>query len=200
MPLSLYLALLLTGAVYACSAQSSLQRTYAISVAGINIGQLTTRQHTENSLTIYSISSEVSLWFFFRLRVKHQVEAAYRGNQLVYSHSQSQTNRGNFFTRVHWRDSLYQVQVDGYKIRMDTTIKYPIYFNVARLYFDEPVNVSYLLADNAGEMIRITKKGNAYTTRQRQGEQQFYFDGGVLHRAKMVNPIKNFDVVLIGNP
>lgn len=184
-----------------CSAVHGLAnpivRKYTISMAGINIGELIAKKEVKDSLTYYSIDSRVSVWIFFRVKVHYTITSAYHNNQLMYSRVKTETNRGNFSSSTTWAHDHYQVHVNAYKYKKDTTIQQPIRCNVARLYLDGPTAEQSVLADNYGAMVMPVKLDPmTYRFTVMDQPNRFQFKNGALHLARMYNPIKNFEIKL----
>ncbi len=172
-------------------------RKYEIRVAGIHIGDMIAKKKTQDTLTIYSLDSNVSIWIFYSIKVHYTITSAYHSDQLLYSIVTTTTNKGNFNTSTIWNRDHYQVKVNAYKYKKDTVIRGPIRFNMARMYFEEPTVSIKLLSDNYGLILTPEKLDhNSWRCVLMGKPNQFYFSNGKLQRAQMYNPIKNFEVRL----
>ena len=170
-------------------------RGYDILVAGIKIGELTASRDTQDSVTIYSLSSSISFWFLGRINVKHSIVSSYASGKLISSYVETMSSRGNYKSSVVWKDDHYNVSVDAYQHRKDTIISAPIHFNVARLYFEEPQEITSLLADTYGEIVSSSRMGEkSYQVISNGSKNKFYYYGGEMQKAIMHNPIKNFEI------
>ena len=173
------------------------KREYDITAAGIRIGEMTATRENIDNQTWYTLHSEVSFWFFVRVKVVYSVKSLYQNNQLMTSTVVTHSNKGDFISTVTWQKDHYDVRVEGYKYKNNVSIKEPIKNNSARLYFEYPQSISSLLADNYGLMVpaeniqkdvcMVTVQGNS---------NKFYFKSGRIVRAVMHHPIKNFEVKL----
>jgi hypothetical protein len=173
------------------------KREYDITAAGIRIGEMTaTRESIENQ-TWYTLHSEVSFWFFVRVKVVYSVKSLYRNNQLIRSTVNTRSSRGDFTSTVVWNNDHYDVRVEGYKYKNEVSIKEPIKYNSARIYFEYPQSISSLLADNYGLMVPAENvEKDVYTVTVQGNKNRFYFKSGAIIRAVMHHPIKNFEVKL----
>jgi len=173
------------------------KREYDITAAGIRIGEMTaTRERIENQ-TWYTLHSEVSFWFFVRVKVVYSVKSLYQNNQLIKSTVDTHSNRGDFKSTVTWNEDHYDVRVEGYKYTNEVPLKEPISYSSARIYFDYPYSVSNILADNYGIMVPVDKTEKGVLTVTVQGNKnRFYFESGRIIRAVMHHPIKNFEIRL----
>jgi len=173
------------------------KREYDITAAGIRIGEMTaTRERIENQ-TWYTLHSEVSFWFFVRVKVVYSVKSLYQNNQLIKSTVDTHSNRGDFKSTVTWNEDHYDVRVEGYKYTNEVPLKEPISYSSARIYFDYPYSVSNILADNYGIMVPVDKTEKDVLTVTVQGNKnRFYFESGRIIRAVMHHPIKNFEIRL----
>jgi hypothetical protein len=173
------------------------KREYDITAAGIRIGEMTaTRERIENQ-TWYTLHSEVSFWFFVRVKVVYSVKSVYQNNQLITTTVDTHSNKGDFKSTVTWNKDHYDVRVEGYKYKNEVSIKAPISYSSARIYFEYPHSVSSILADNYGLMVPVDKNEKDVLTVTVQGNKnRFYFEGGKIIRAVMHHPIKNFEIRL----
>lgn len=88
------------------------KREYDITVAGINIGEMVaTRETHDDDLTYYSLKRKVSFWFFIRVNVEYSVISVYHKNHLISSTVNTNSNRGNFISTIHWNTDHYNVHV-----------------------------------------------------------------------------------------
>ena len=173
------------------------KREYDITAAGIRIGGMTATRENVNNQTWYTLHSEVSFWFFVRVRVVYSVKSLYQNNQLIASTVETHSNKGNFISTVTWSKDHYKVQVDGYKYKNAVPIAEPIRYNSARLYFEYPQSISTVLADNYGLMVPAENiQKDVYAVTVQGNKNKFYFKSGKIIRAVMHHPIKNFEVKL----
>ena len=171
------------------------RKEFDILVAGIKIGKLSARKVVQDSITSYSITSAVNFWFFVRVRVDYSITSHYKNGQLISSFVITRSSRGNFKSSVVWQDNHYTVKVDTYQYKKDTVLLSPIYFNVARLYFEEPKKVENLLADNYGQLASSRKlEANVYQVIVTGNANHYYYKIGEMEKAIMHNPIKNFEI------
>jgi hypothetical protein len=171
------------------------RKEFDILVAGIKIGELSARKVTRDSITSYSIASTVNFWFFVRVKVDYSITSRYKNGKLISSFVETRSSKGDFKSSVVWQDDHYSVKVDTYKYKRDTVLFLPIYFNVARLYFDEPDKVENMLADNYGQMAPSKKlEANVYQVIVTGNANRYYYKTGEMEKAIMHNPIKNFEI------
>jgi hypothetical protein len=171
------------------------RKEFDILVAGIKIGELSASKVTQDSITSYSISSAVNFWFFFRVKANYSIVSSYRNGKLISSFVETKSSKGDFKSSVVWQEDHYVVKVDTYQYKKDTVISSPIYFNVARLYFEEPDKVKNLLADNYGQMAPSKKlEANVYQVTVTGNANRYYYKVGEMEKAIMHNPIKNFEI------
>jgi hypothetical protein len=171
------------------------RKEFDILVAGIKIGELSALKITEDSITSYSITSAVNFWFFVRIKAAYAITSSYKDGKLISSIVETKSSKGDFKSSVIWQESHYKVNVDTYQFKKDTVLTSPIYFNVARLYFDEPDKVENVLADNYGQLARSRKlSSHAYEVIVNGNANRYYYKVGELEKAMMYNPIKNFEI------
>ena len=109
--------------------------------------------------------------------------------------SVSTTNSGTYTSSVTWKDGYYQTHVDSYKYKNSTPIYEMIECNIARFYFDEPVNIRKTLADSYGTLATIKKvnSGN-YEVDSHGNVNQYHYKNGSLVSASLFSKIR-YEVV-----
>lgn len=172
------------------------KREYDITAAGIRIGEMTATRESIDNQTWYTLHSEVSFWFFVKVKVVYSVKSLYQNNQLITSTVLTHSNKGDFTSVISWSKDHYNVKVDGYKYKNTVSIKQPIQYNSARIYFEYPNSISSLLADNVGLIVPAENntQQNLYTITVLGNKNRFYFRSDGIIRAVMHHPIKNFEV------
>lgn len=176
---------------------SAQTKQYAVTVAGINIGNLDIRRYETGELTHYEMSTKIKLWLFFRIEAAYQMTAVYRGGQMISSRSQTHTNKGEFKSSTEWDGSRYVVNIDAYEYKKDTIISEPIHFNVGRMYFDKPAPGQKIYADNFGLLIPAEKRDEAIVVRILGNANTYYYKNGIMNEANMYHPLKNYRVKLL---
>lgn len=173
------------------------KRIYDITAAGIRIGEMVATRETKDNYTWYTLHSKVSFWFFVRVSVDYAVTSVYKNNHLITSTVVTTSNKGNFKSSVRWKDDHYNVDVDGYKYKNNTSIKDSIEYNSARLYFEYPSGITTILADNYGIMVPADNiEENVYSVNVQGNKNRYFFQRGKIFRAIMHHPVKNFEVKL----
>ena len=175
--------------------QAKEHKEFNILVAGIKIGELSARKVIQDSITSYSITSTVDFWFFVRVKANYSIRSSYKNGKLISSFVETKSSKGDFKSSVVWQENHYKVNVDTYQYKKDTLLFLPIYFNVARLYFEEPDKVENMLADNYGQMAPSKKlDANVYQVVVTGNANRYYYKAGEMEKAIMHNSIKNFEI------
>ncbi|EIM78917.1 hypothetical protein A3SI_00615 [Nitritalea halalkaliphila LW7] len=178
--------------VYVSEAQVVTHK-YEISVAGFSIGEMQAKKQSKENSIIYSIESKVSFWFFGRVEVDYGIETRYDGSKVVESKAYTKTNRGDFTSHVQWDRGGYEVDAETYKFENKERIEGPLRFSSARMYFHEPTNETFFLAENYGLKAPVKKVQEYYEVDVNGNKNKFYYDAeGVLIKAVMQSPIKNY--------
>lgn len=175
------------------------EKNYAISVAGVHIGDMTVQRYDSGALAYYKIKSKVSLWLLFHIEVEYNMISAYRGDQMISSVSETRSNRGDFKSTTKWNGKYYVVDIDAYKYKKDTTINHPINFNAGKLYFEKPPDDQLVYADNFGLLTRVETRGNSVVVDIMGNSNTYNYSDGIMSDAKMYNPLKDFRVTLISD-
>lgn len=175
------------------------EKNYEISVAGVHIGDMTVQRYDSGSLSYYKIKSKVSLWLLFKIHVEYNMISAYQGDQLVFSTSETHSNKGDFKSKTKWTGKYYEVDIDAYKYKKDTTINRPIHFNAGKLYFEKPPDDQLVYADNYGVLAKAEADGNSIIVDVLGKTNTYNYSRGVMSDAKMYNSLKDFRVTLVSN-
>jgi hypothetical protein len=167
---------------------------YDVSVAGISIGEMTAVKKKSGQKTFYDVKSEVSFWFFGKINLDYLVKTEYQDKQLMFADVQSKSNRGDFRTLIKWNKDHYQVDAKNYKYDNNTPVRKPLYFSSAVFFFEEPKDVKEFMAEGFGLVSPIRKIKDYYEVDVNGNKNKYYYVDGVLDKAVMYSPIKNYVV------
>jgi hypothetical protein len=176
---------------------SAQQKLYAITVAGINIGNLSIKRSVKADITHYEMSTQIKLWLFFKIEASYFMTADYRGDQLISSKSQTHTNKGDFTSSTEWDGHQYRIMIDAYQYKKDTIITEPIHFNVGRMYYDKPAQGQKIYADNFGLLTPAEVKADEVVVRILGNANSYHYIGKSMHDAYMYHPVKNYRVKVV---
>lgn len=175
------------------SIQAQERHEYEITIAGFSIGGMTATKTQEGDTTTFQLTSKVSLWLFGQINIDYVTDVKYVGNRLIRSAVASQTNRGDFLSRIWLQDGAYQVDAKSYKYELETVIRETITYSAVRLFFEEPVGKTRMIAENYGVFGSIKALGNSeYETLANGNKNKYTYIDGKLDRAVMHSPIKNY--------
>ncbi len=191
---SLLIGLLLLSASGSAQTATTLHK-YEITVAGFNIGSMEVEEKITGSRTDYALKSLVSFWLFGRVNVDFTVDAHYQDGQLIRSETNSDSNRGQYNSKIYWKDDHYVVDAHTYKFDNQKTIDLPIYNSTAKFYFNEPKANSTMMSEVYGLLSNVTQisKG-VYEIEIDGNHNQFHYENGVLEKVIIQNPIKNYQI------
>jgi hypothetical protein len=167
---------------------------YDVSVAGISIGEMTAVKKKTGQKTFYDVKSEVSFWFFGKINLDYLVKTEYQEKQLMIADVQSKSNRGDFRTLIKWNNDHYQVDAKSYKYDNNTSVRKPLYFSSAVFFFEEPKDIKEFMAEGFGLVSPIKKIKDYYEVDVNGNKNKYYYVDGVLDKAVMYSPIKNYVV------
>jgi hypothetical protein len=165
---------------------------YDVTIAGISIGEMTAVKKKDGDKTLYEIKSLVSFWFFGKITLDFNTKAHYQGRQFINSEVNSKTNRGDFTTKINWEKDHYDIKARNYKYEMDTVVRRPMYYTSATFFFEEPTSVKEMIPEAYGLPIPITKAKDYYEVTVNGNKNRYYYTNGVMTRAVMEFPIKNY--------
>lgn len=169
-------------------------KVYAVTVAGIHIGDLSINRFDKGGLTHYEMSTHISFWLLFRIEADYEMEAIYRGDQMISSKSKTHTNKGDFSSSTEWDGHQYNIRIDAYEYKKDTTIVAPIHFNVGRMYYDKPAPGQQIYADNFGLLTPAIRKDDNIVVKILGNANTYYYRENDMYEAYMYHPVKNYRV------
>ena len=170
---------------------------FDIKLAGLKIGELKATRTINDTITVYTLESDVSFWLFVSVQVHHCSETVYYGEKLFSSISTSKTTKGNFTSTIVWKGGHYQVNVDSYKFQNSDPIHEAVDCSIARFYFDEPINTRKTLADGYGILASVKQvKPGTYEVDGLGNKNKYFYEQGVFKSASMHSKVKNYEVVL----
>lgn len=166
---------------------------YEISLAGFTIGEMTATRYERADTTFYLLESKVSFWLFGQIEVDYKTEVYYQDGKFIRSLVQSNTNRGNFLSRIWWENDRYLIRAQAYKYEHQAEFADPILHSAVRLFFEEPIEINKMMAENYGKFASVTPLGDGvYDTCVEGNENRYYYKNGKLQKASMDSPIKNY--------
>lgn len=175
------------------SSQAQERHEYDITIAGFSIGGMTATKTQVGDTTSFLLTSKVSLWLFGQINIDYVTDVKYVGNRFISSAVASQTNRGNFLSRIWLLDGAYQVDAKSYKYELETVIRESIDYSAVRLFFEEPKGKNRMIAENYGVFGSIKALGSSeYETLANGNKNKYTYIEGKLDRAVMHSPIKNY--------
>jgi len=179
-----------------CQATSGNEiRYFDIRFAGIKIGELTATRTARDSITLYSLESVVNLWLATSIEMHHRIETEYRGKKLFSSTSISRVRNDTYISTTQWRDGHYQTKVDSHKNHHSNPIYSTVECSIARLYFEEPVNVRWTLADSRGVLNTVNHvRSGDYEVSGDGNTNKFSYENGSLVRASIFSTVR-YEVV-----
>lgn len=174
------------------------ERKYEITVLGFNIGEMTANRFTSRDTTIYEVTSEVSFWFFGKVNVEFNVDSRINNKQIVWTRSFSSSNKGDFQSEVKWNGRFYDVDAMTYKFENEKPIEDPLYLSSVMLFFHEPKGGEDFLGEVFGLVSKVKKiENNGYEVTINGNTNRYYYKSGVMVKAEMESPIKNYLIKLV---
>lgn len=188
--LSLLLAFL---AFFSHAQPSGISNTkfFDIKIAGVKIGELVATRTWRDTVTLYQLESKVKVWLIVPIAMEHKIETVYHGKNLFSSLSVSTTNSGTYRSTIIWKGRHYQTHVDSYHYKNSTPIYEQIECNIARFYFEEPVNIPKTLADSFGTMASITEVSPGHYEVDSQGNvNRYHYKDGLFVSASLFSKVR----------
>lgn len=174
------------------------ERKYEITVLGFSIGEMKANRSLSGDTTIYQVSSEVNFWFFGKVDMGFTVDTRIKNKQIVWTRSFSRTNKGNFESEIKWNGRFYDVDAATYEFENKKPIEDPLYLSSVMLFFHEPKGGEDFLGEVFGLVSKVKKiENNGYEVTINGNTNRYYYKNGVMVKAEMESPIKNYLIKLV---
>lgn len=176
----------------------SNERNYEITVLGFKIGEMTANRSKSSDSTLYKVKSNVSFWFFGKVNVDFRLDSRFANNQVVWTRSFSKSNKGDFQSEVKWNGRHYEVDASTYKFENSKPIYDLITLSSVMLFFHEPKANQDFLGEVFGLVSKVKKiSTNVYEVTINGNTNRYYYENGIMVKAEMQSPIKNYLIKLV---
>lgn len=191
--LSWWTGLLMFFCSFSLNAQEKLD--FDITLAGFTIGEMKASKTQKADTTIYLLESKVSFWLFGTINVDYLTRVKYLDGIFINSIVSSETNRGNFISKIWAEDGHYKIDAQAYKYEHNGIVDGPIYHSAVRLFFEEPKGINIMMAETLGKYATIKSLGKGvYTTHVEGNDNKYFYEDGHLLKVSMDSPIKNYEI------
>lgn len=186
-------SLVLTFAViFAAFSQTRTDR-YEIRVAGFKIGDLEAKITQSGLQQTLLLQSEVSFWFFGKIYLNHEINCQYRDQQLILSQVSSDSNRGDYFSKIEWNGNHYQVDAETYKFENNKSISQVLKGSTAKFYFEKPRDGDFIVSETYGLLSQVNEiESDVFEIEINGNRNRFYYSGEELTKVVVQNSIKNY--------
>lgn len=180
-------------------AQTEIDREsmqYEILVLGLKIGEMTAQKLPGQSDTLhYKVDSQVKFWFFGNVDLKFKAISKFLNQKIVKTHSESNTNRGDYLSKIVWTGNQYHVNAATYKYENQKPVKNQLSWCSNRMFFEEPKPGEMFLSEVYGTAQPIKQiEPGVYEVSVEGNTNRYYYKSGKLERIVLENPIKNYQV------
>ncbi|SHO60140.1 DUF6134 family protein [Algoriphagus zhangzhouensis] len=167
---------------------------FAIKVLGITIGEMeVAKTGSSDQNSVYDLHSQVNFWFFGKIFLDHRIKCMFRDGQYIFSTVDSKTNKGDFLSKIEWKENHYQINANTYKYENQKPIDFPIYSSISELYFQKPKVGDVIISETYGLTSPIVEiEPDVFEITINGHKNHFYYLDGVLDKVMIENPIKNF--------
>ncbi|WP_092789632.1 DUF6134 family protein [Algoriphagus hitonicola] len=175
-------------------AQSQIKTgKYEIRVAGFKIGDMEAKLTQSGLQQSLLIQSDVSFWFFGKIYLNHEINCQYRDDQLILSQVTSESNKGDFFSKIEWNENHYKVDAKTYEYENNKSIAQIIEGSTAKFYFEKPNDGDFIVSETFGLLSKVEEIENDVFEIEINGNRnRFYYTGQELTKVVVQNPIKNY--------
>nr|WP_287935098.1 DUF6134 family protein [Algoriphagus sp.] len=191
--------LLLFVPVYSQNMETPESLHYKILVLGMKIGDMKAEKYSGKAdTTHYEVNSQVKFWFFGNVELKFSTISKFTKGKIVKTKSESKTNRGDYLSRITWKDSEYQVKAETYKYENSASLKGPLSWCSNKMFFHEPKAGEIFLSEVYGTSQPIKQlEPGVYEVTVEGNRNRYYYKSGILEKIVLENPIKNYQVKLV---
>jgi hypothetical protein len=164
---------------------------YEVTSSGDKVGHLTASKKVSNDITVYGISSEVSIRVVFKIQMTNEIQAIFKNGILEYSSATLYMNdKVHSDTRIERKEGYYQIEKDGHQTKI---YQDEIRSSSAKLYWQEPVGESVSLSETEGEMKDLDIEGYRKYALSADGSSRsvstyYYSDTAGLSKIHVVRP------------
>lgn len=162
---------------------------YQILVWGMNIGEFTVEQKTENEDVSVKAVTDVHIRMIINYRVKYVQQSFHRQGVLLTSRVETLKNgRINSDTQLEKQGDKYLLNKDG----ESTVIGGLITYSGSLLYFNEPKQIYNLYNERNGERNSIRNvDAHTYATLDKKGNRSnvYVYQDGILMRAELIHSL-----------
>lgn len=173
-------------------------QSYQIKLAGFNIGTLNATHVKVKNIDYYTITSNVSVNLFVKVKVYYKTITIYKDNKLVESKVNSLVNGKQYYSTTLWDGHCYKINCNTYKYTFtDSSRTESINWSVSKLYFEKPIAGAEVYAETYGKLSQLKlEKNNQLRFEIPKSKQIYYYsEDGELTSVEMINAIKNFNLV-----
>lgn len=164
-------------------------------VLGFKIGELSASKSAGLDTVQYSVESQVKFWFFGDVELEFLTRSNFKQGSITRTYSHSKTNRGNFVSKINWKDTAYQVNANSYKYNTKKSLSGPLFWCSSKLFFQEPTGQEIFISEVYGVTAPIRKIGpGEYTVSIEGNTNRYSYRQGKLVKIVVENPVKNYQV------
>ncbi len=145
---------------------------------------------------IFSIDSEVNIWFFGNKNIVGMYRSVYQNGELA------RANTSNYRNGALKQCSSLNTSIDRFAYvdgkRSDEELPLPIVNSVASLYHVEPKGISGIFSERFGQLLSIhSPEPNTYIIKKPDGKHtHYYFEDGVCQKVVVDNFLTSFSFIL----
>lgn len=156
------------------SSKSQTHLSYVVMRNGEKVGNMKMMRLQNNNEVEILIESDINIRMIKNMHVVAKEKSIYKNNRLVYSTVYRELNGKQKASRqTQYKNNAYELITESKK---QTINNVDISFNLAMLYFLEPVNVKNIYSDYYQQLIEIKNlSNNAYKLQLPNGDYNIYY-------------------------
>lgn len=192
----LFILLGCTSTIAAVGQETNL--TYSVIRNGSEIGAIVIKEIRKGTQVSYYLQSQIKVQFILSFTVKAIEETIYENDILVSSLIYRKFNESEKVNkRIRFANNNYIINNGKSEKWLN---EFPIKYNMACVYTQEPISVSRIFSDNFQQFIPIKKTGaHQYKIVFPDGNaNEYFYQNGICIRIKMTTSLYNAEIVKKG--
>ncbi|WP_370088781.1 DUF6134 family protein [Ekhidna sp.] len=176
--------------------QASMGQTlhYEVVKGSKKLGDMTVDRTISENQVKYEINSQVTFRILFSFTVDYESTSEYKNGRLIKEYTHNMLNGSTQKKSTIWFDGQkYTLDLDGARI----TVKEPIEYSVAAIYFQEPKDGQRVYSPQFGDYLTFVKIGDhEYEMESPDGLNTYTYINGICSEVKVSRDFAKFYFIM----
>lgn len=182
--------------IFAIVSQAALGQTlnYEVIKGSKKLGDMTVKRKLSQNEVKYEINSQVTFRILFSFTVDYESTSEYKYGQLIKEYTHNQLNGSTQKKSTIWFDGeKYTLDLDGIR----TTLKDPIEYSVATVYFEEPEDKQKVYSPQFGLYMTFNRIAeHVYELESPDGLNVYTYTNGICTEVQVNRDFAKFAFVM----